>query len=137
MKPSGLERFTSKRTGNGAARSEIPSVELSTPNVRSKSKRFEAEWFKMPRGWRIALRRAKTRKTYELALVILEEFSKRQRFGVTEVVLSTEATGMPRYAKIRAARDLAKLGLITLIAEGQQALRAIPHFITQKRYRKV
>jgi hypothetical protein len=43
-----------------------------------------------------------------------------------EVVLSTEVTGMIRSTKLRAARDLARLGLIQILRDGNNALRVIP-----------
>jgi hypothetical protein len=127
-----LERYKSKRSGNGAS-FPVEAVELPQPDTRSKSKRFEAEWVKLPIHWVKALRRAKGGRTHQLAHAILAEFHKRQRFDVREVVLSTEVTGMGRNTKLKAAKDLERLGLITLISMGGYALRAIPHLITDSR----
>jgi hypothetical protein len=132
MKPSGLERFKS-RSGSGAS-PPIETIEFPQPDRRSKSKRFEQEWIKLPMHWVKALHRAKANgTTYGLAHTILAEFYKRRRFGVTEVILSTETTSMKRNTKLKAAKTLARLELITLIPEGKQALRAIPHITVRRK----
>jgi hypothetical protein len=133
MTHDGLERFKSKRGGDGAS-PPIATVELPQPDRRSKSKRFAFQWIPLPMYWVKALRRTSSAKTYELAITILAEFHKRRRFGVTEVVLSTDTTKMTRSTKLRAAKELEQLGLITLITEGKHALRAIPHNYVGKRY---
>jgi hypothetical protein len=109
---------------------KIEVYELDTSHLKpskSRSKQFEAEWIKLPMHWVKALRRTRGVKTYELALTILAERFKRQQSGVLEVTLSTEVTNMPRNTKVKAAKDLARLGLITLLTDGNQALRVIPH----------
>jgi hypothetical protein len=125
MTHNDLERFKSKRSGNGVS-PLVKTIEFPQPDTRSKSKRFEVEWIKLPIHWVKALRRARGIKTYELALIILTELFKRQRFGVLEVTLSTEVTGMNRETKMRAAKDLARLKLIILLPDGKRALRVIP-----------
>jgi hypothetical protein len=61
--------------------------------------------------------------TYRLALLVLfAAFKNKQRNG--EVILSTAMTGMPRNTKVRAARELADLGLIQLLGSEAGALRA-------------
>jgi hypothetical protein len=115
---------------------KIEVYELDTGHLapsKSRSKQFEAEWIKVPMHWVKALRRTRSVKTYELALIILAERFKRQQSGVLEVTLSTEVTDMPRNTKVRAAKDLARLRLITLLSEGKRALRVIPYlFIKSK-----
>jgi hypothetical protein len=102
-------------------------VEVDTGYVLKKSKRkqFEPEWVKLPIHWVKALRQSRSVKTYELAFIILIEAFKNHRNG-KDVVLSTETTNMPRYAKVRAARELAKLRLIKLHSRGNQAMRVTP-----------
>jgi hypothetical protein len=65
-------------------------------------------------------------------LILWEAFKDKHRTG--EVVLSTEATGMSREPKRRAAEELAEYGLIRLKKEGTKALRAV--VISYKYYDK-
>jgi hypothetical protein len=58
-----------------------------------------------------------------LALAILFEDFKRKQFGRDFIVLSRAVTGMPSRTKIRAADELAQLGLIKIIRRGNRALR--------------
>jgi hypothetical protein len=108
-------------------------VELNTGHIPKKSKRkqFEPEWIKLPLHWVKALRRSRSVRAYELAHTILVEAFKNHNRG--EVVLSTEATGMPRNSKVRAARELARLGLIKTLSEGNQAVRVTPITIKNKK----
>jgi hypothetical protein len=65
-------------------------------------------------AWCEALYRAKSvGTTYKLALTILSEEFKTEYTG-DDIVLSTEKTGMSKKVRIRAARELEKLGLIKL-----------------------
>ena len=103
-------------------------IEVATINPEivapKRRKSFEAEWVKLPRHWINALSRSKSVATYRLALLILmEAYRDRQRNGW--INLSTQVTKMPRSTRRVAARELAKLGLITLEArEGTRVLRA-------------
>jgi hypothetical protein len=100
-------------------------IEVATlnpdPPAKPKRKAFEPRWIKVPRHWISALGGSKSANTYRLALLILwEAFKNRRRKG--EIVLSTRMTGMSRATKVRAATELADLGLIRLEENG--ALRA-------------
>jgi hypothetical protein len=102
-------------------------IEVTTlnpdPPPKARRKSFEPLFVRVPWHWAAALRRSKSARTYELALLILgEAFKDRRRTG--EITLSTEVTGMSRTTKRRAAKELAKLGLINLKEEGFSALRA-------------
>jgi hypothetical protein len=90
--------------------------------ARKRRKPFEPVWVKLPRHWFTALQRTHSVNTYRLALVILWEGFKRKHTG-GKIVLSAEVTGqMPRCTKIRAARELAGLGLIQIKQDGNRAL---------------
>jgi hypothetical protein len=70
----------------------------------------------------MALRRAKRISTYQLAHVILFEDFKRKQIG-GDIVLSSEVTGMRSQTRVRAAKELVQLGLITLRQNGKEAFR--------------
>ena len=98
------------------------------PISRRRRKSFEPWFVKLPRHWISALRRSKSARTWELAVIILWEAFKDKR-GTGEVILSNQVTGMPGSTRRRAARELVELGLITVAEEQTQTLRAkvIPH----------
>ena len=77
----------------------------------------------VPRHWISALKRSKSARTWELAVIILWEAFKDKR-GTGEVILSRRVTGMPASTRQRAARELVELGLITLAEEQTHTLRA-------------
>jgi hypothetical protein len=104
---------------------EVVEVDTGYVPKKSKRKQFKPEWIKLPIHWVEALQRSRSQKAFTLAHIILVEAFKNHRNG-KEVVLSTEVTGMPRYAKIRAAKELARLGLIKLHCNGNQAIRVTP-----------
>jgi hypothetical protein len=99
-------------------------VEILDTGVTPKKRRkpFKAQWVKLPRQWVEALRRSKSVGTYQLALAILFEAFKRKRYG-GEIVLSSRVTGMTRYAKCRAAKELVELGLIKTEQKGNGSMR--------------
>jgi hypothetical protein len=100
-------------------------IEVETIQLPSKPRRkaFEPRFVQVPRHWISALGRSKSVNTYRLALLILfAAFKDKQRNG--EVTLSSAMTGMPRNTKVRAARELADLGLIQLLEGEAGALRA-------------
>ena len=98
-------------------------VETVQSSPRPRRKAFEPRFVQVPRHWISALGRSNSVNTYRLALLILfAAFKNKQRNG--EVTLSTATTGMPRNTKVRAARELADLGLIQLRASEAGALRA-------------
>jgi hypothetical protein len=95
---------------------------IDTPAPKRR-KRFEPEWVKLPMHWIKALRRSRSAATYALALVILAAEFKRQQMG-GEIVLSSTTTQMSKTTRIRAAKELAELGLIQLDrSSGNQAYR--------------
>ena len=98
------------------------------PIPKRRRKSFEPWFVKLPRHWISALRRSKSARTWELAVIILWEAFKDKR-GTGEVILSSQVTGMPGSTRRRAARELVELGLITVAEEQTQTLRArvIPH----------
>jgi hypothetical protein len=99
---------------------EVETIRLPP---RPPGKAFEPRFVQVPRCWISALGRSNSVNTYRLALLILfAAFKNKQRNG--EVTLSTAMTGMPRNTKVRAARELADLGLIQLRASEAGALRA-------------
>jgi hypothetical protein len=99
--------------------------ELKIPYRKSKRKQFNPEWVKLPLSWISRLQHSRRIGVYKLAHIILREALKCRYWG-GEVVLSTEVTGMIRSTKLRAARDLARLGLIQILRDGNNALRVIP-----------
>jgi len=99
---------------------EVETIQLPP---RPRPKAFEPRFVQVPRHWISALGRSNSVNTYRLALLILfAAFKNKQRNG--EVTLSTAMTGMPRNTKVRAARELADLGLIQLRGCETGALRA-------------
>jgi hypothetical protein len=100
--------------------------EYPVPATKRKRKQFEPRWIKIPRHWVTSLRRTKSAKTYELALIILWQDFKCQHVG-GEIILSTEVTDMERHTKLRAAKELEDLGLIKITSNGKQALKVTPH----------
>jgi hypothetical protein len=99
-----------------------------SPIAKRRRKSFEPWFVKLPRHWISALRRSKSARTWELAVIILWEAFKDKR-GTGEIILSGQVTGMPGSTRRRAARELVELGLITVAEEQTQTLRAkvIPH----------
>jgi hypothetical protein len=87
----------------------------------SKRKPFVVEWVKFPEYWSERLERVRHLATYKLALRILREVYKRQQIG-GEVVLSTAVTGLPRWVRWRAVRELVELGLISTTQRGNGAV---------------
>jgi hypothetical protein len=100
-------------------------IEVATvnPDSRQRRKPFEPLFVKLPRHWISALKRSKSVRTYELALIILWEAFKDKR-GTGEVVLSSQVTEMSGSTRRRAARELVELGLIRLKNRGAKTLRA-------------
>jgi hypothetical protein len=99
---------------------EVETIQLPG---RPRRKAFEPRFVQVPRHWISALGRSNSVNTYRLALLVLfAAFKNKQRNG--EVTLSTAMTGMPRNTKVRAARELADLGLIQLLGSEAGALRA-------------
>jgi len=105
-------------------RFEIISGPDLVPPRKTRRKQFKIEFVKFPVHWIEALREARHITTYRLALVILAEAFQREFIG-GEIVLSSEMTGIPRTSKLKAARELERLGLIRIGRLGRQSLRVI------------
>jgi hypothetical protein len=102
-------------------RIEVVTIDRGiTPKPARKP--FRARWVKVPTWWIHTLKQSRSVSTYELALTILHEAFKRQHVG-GEIVLSSAVTGMPSNTKMRAARELADLGLIELDQADKRAVR--------------
>jgi len=102
---------------------QIVGMEMPPPPTKTKRRPFRTEWVKLTRRWSMALRQSNSVNTYHLALVILFEDFKRKQFGRDFIVLSRAVTGMSSRTGIRAANELAQLGLIKIIKHGNRALR--------------
>jgi hypothetical protein len=85
---------------------------------------FKAEWVKLPAMWINRLGQSKSGSTYKLAHRILGEAFKRNRVG-GQIVLSRKVTGLPCSTTVRAAKELAKLGLIQIQQSGNKAIRVM------------
>lgn len=106
-------------------RIEVKTLNTGTSSPKKRTP-FKAQFVKVPLQWVEALQRSKSANTYRLALVILLEAFRLEAFkhkGSEIITLSSTVTGMERYAKLRAARELADLGLIEIKQTGNQALR--------------
>jgi hypothetical protein len=100
----------------------VETLEDPSTTPKRRRKPFKATWVQLPWHWVVALRKAKRISTYQLALTILFEDFKRKQIG-GNIVLSTQMTGMRRQTRVRAAKELAKLGLITIRQNGKEAYR--------------
>ena len=104
-------------------------IEVETINTGASSpwKRtpFKAQFVMVPLRWVETLQRSKSASAYQLALAILSEAFKLKAFKRkgSEITLSSTVTKMPRNTKVRAARELADLGLIEIKQIGNQAIR--------------
>jgi hypothetical protein len=95
-------------------------------DVRLKRKHhpFKAEWVRLPAMWIDRLGQSKSVGAYKLAHRILREAFKRQHVG-GQIVLSRKVTGLPCSTTARAAKELAKLGLIQIQQSGNKAIRVM------------
>ena len=94
-----------------------------------RRKKVEPLWVKLPRHWVSALCHSRSRNSYQLAHAILFESFRRHRYEERELSLCQleMLNGMPRCSRIRAAEDLARLGLISISKrENHQAIGVIP-----------
>jgi hypothetical protein len=118
-------------------RIEVETVNSDTPS-RKRRRTFKAQWVKLPRHWISALGQSKSANTYRLALLILLA-AFEDKSGNGEITLSAKVvTGMSRWSKTRAARELVELGLITIKENGVRALRAkiVSHSYYQREVRE-
>jgi hypothetical protein len=109
--PGFLDRYKSNRFTSNVV-----------PLPKRKPKPFKSEWVKLPMRWVGALQQSSSVRTYQLAIMILDETFKNKRTG-REVVLTAKMTGMPHSTRLRAANELVRLSLIEIEREGRQAIR--------------
>jgi hypothetical protein len=106
-------------------RIEVEVVEPDGPVHRKRG--FKARWVKLPGHWIEALKQTKSANTLKLAYqILLAAYEDRNGDGV--VVLSAKTTHkMPHTSRQRAMRELAQLGLITVLGGGHgRAYRVKP-----------
>jgi hypothetical protein len=77
---------------------------------------------RLPALWVDRLEQSNSASTHKLAHRILMEAFKREQVG-GQIVLSRKVTGLPCSTTVRAARELAKLGLIQIQQSGSRATR--------------
>jgi hypothetical protein len=99
---------------------------ITPPAVaRLRRKPFKTQFVLVPTQWIETLSQTKRTSTWQLAMVILAEAFKRKLIG-GEIVLSSQMTRMSGTTRLRAARELASLGLIQLeIPNGKRALKVL------------
>jgi hypothetical protein len=90
--------------------------------LKRKHQPFKTGWVRLPALWIARLEQSNSVSTHKLAHRILGEAFKREQVG-GQIVLSRKMTGLPCSTTIRAARELAKLGLIRIQRSGNKALR--------------
>jgi hypothetical protein len=90
--------------------------------LKRKHQPFKTEWVRLPALWIARLEQSNSVSTHKLAHRILREAFKREQVG-RQIVLSRKVTGLPCSTTVRAARELAKLGLIQIQQSGNKALR--------------
>jgi hypothetical protein len=103
-------------------------IAVETVDTAAKPRRkFAARFVQVPYQWVAALRRSRSAgSTYALALAILAEAHRQKSYGRgDDITLSKEVTSLPRNTKVRAAKELAELGLIVIEQNGNQAVRVI------------
>jgi hypothetical protein len=93
-------------------------------DIRFKRKHqpFKPEWVRLPAIWIDRLDQSNSASTHKLAHRILMEAFKREQVG-GQIVLSRKMTGLPCSTTVRAARELAKLGLIEIQQSSGKAIR--------------
>jgi hypothetical protein len=102
--------------------------QMRAPKHAAKKKRankrttFRVKWARIPAAWRSRLRQTQSAHAVNLAITILFEAYRAERCG-NEIVLSTHTTGLQGTNRIRAIKELEKLGLIRVQRKGQQASR--------------
>jgi hypothetical protein len=90
--------------------------------LKGKHQPFKSEWVRLPATWIDRLEQSNSASTHKLAHRILREAFKREHVG-GQIVLSRKVTGLPCSTTVRAARQLAKLGLVQIQQSGNKALR--------------
>jgi hypothetical protein len=98
--------------------------------LQRKHQPFKTEWVRLPAIWIDRLEQSRSVSTYKLAHRILKEAFKRKQVG-GQIVLSRKVTGLPCSTIVRAARELAKLGLIQIQQNASKALRVTNLFLKE------
>ena len=102
----------------------IAVLEKDAPPTRKKE--FQPEFTMLPTRWKLALRQLKSARTWDLAMMILDESFRLKQCGGgnREIVLSGKVTNnMPRNTKIRGAEELERCGLIQITRDRGKALK--------------
>ena len=92
---------------------------FDTGTPAKKRKPFKVRFVQLSDCWIERLKQSNNPGTFKLALHILQEAFKCQYAG-GEIVLSTEATKLPRSVRHRAAKELVGLGLIEVDQSGNR-----------------
>jgi hypothetical protein len=116
-----MSRMWSEAAGRSVEVDEMPPDRAANGQ---RKPRFQAEWVKLPTAWIVTLRQTKSISAVQLAMEILSAEFRRKHTG-REIVLSAAMTGMPRTTRNRAARELARLGLIEVEMDSRQATRVV------------
>jgi hypothetical protein len=115
-------------------RVKVMTVE-SPPHKKKRDKPFVVQWVKKPLSWIEALQRSRSIHVRDLADIILVqafEATGGKGYSDGEIVLSSAAApNMTRKYRIKAAKELAKLGLITVKSNGH-GRRALRVTLTEK-----
>jgi hypothetical protein len=98
--------------------------------LKRKHQPFKTEWVRLPALWMDRLEQSNSASTRKLAHRILREAFKREHVG-GQIVLSRKVTGLPCSTTARAARELAKLGLIQVQQNGNKAQRVTNLFLKE------
>src|SRR5262245_9650414 len=116
-----MGRPDTPRQAEGATKMEVIDDGRDI-RLQRKHQQFKTEWVKLPAIWIDRLEQSKSASTYKLAHRILREAFKREQVG-GQIVLSRKVTRLPSSTTVRAARELAKLGLIQIQQSGNKAIR--------------
>jgi hypothetical protein len=97
---------------------------LNTGTPIRKRKPFAVSFVLLSEYWIEQLQKSKSPGTFKLALRILKEAFKCRYVG-GEIVLSTAVTRLSRKIRLKAVKELVKLGLIKIEQNGNQTTRVI------------
>jgi hypothetical protein len=123
MSEFALDKFKSKPAGHIMRGGKRIEVEILEPKKASKKrKRFKVHHIQMPAYWMDQLEQCQCGKTYHLANRILREVHiQNHAYRAGPIVLSKYMTGLARFARHRAIKDLLRLKLIAIEQRGSQA----------------
>jgi hypothetical protein len=134
-----LERFRPKGgpiepvlvDGNGTyvirdgQRIDIGIKNPAGPVRKGQRQPFEVQFVQVPIYWVRQLERHNSAALYHLAHYILEQDHKRRYFCGGEIILSTEATGLPRQTRGWAIKIMVEAKMISVSQSGNQAVRVV------------